>query len=182
MFKCEGCEKSFSRRDNLTRHKRHSCASGEPPAKRLKSNMHCDVCNEDIPSTHYSNHLRSNKHKAKCCAAEIDGVAIIKTAFKRRIATYRVINKKAVGIPEFLKDIEEKVLNLLNNHSKPYKFNTELFGVYVKPTNGEEVESVKSFNTKFVAVTDSTKLDETIQQLKEKMMVKADEFQVSTLL
>lgn len=141
----------------------------------------CEDCNVHVSK--YSSHKKSNIHKTNCLLrTEFDNVQLIASAFKSRIASYRINpHSKSIISPEiFLSDISSTVFNvvktLLNKH-KSIKLNFELFVMYRLPKNDEV--SLKSFNTKYTAIVQSSNLQAIYEEYSRKLINKCTEFELS---
>lgn len=148
--------------------------------------VHCSQCNIDIPQSKYIGHLRSNQHKSNSQILLEKGVYLLQQAFRNRIASYQIKleedddvdddkeeGKRYKGVLEFLDNLKPRVINLIQYHLNIHgnlKINVELFGNYV--LQSEELEEIKSFNTKSMRVTlndDLCKLyDDFVKSLEKK--------------
>lgn len=166
----------------------HGPGTSQPtPAKVRKivadqpnSNLtNCSTCQVDIPTKSYFAHLRSNQHKAKCCQSiDMKGVMLLNTAFRGRIASYRIpAEHQTIDYEAFLRENEEKVYKIINMNIIKHgsvKVNVELFGKYFLKTSGEY--SIKSFNTKNEIATIATNLETLYSTFTEAALTKARDF------
>lgn len=115
---------------------------------------------------------------------------VVKSCFKNRIETWVFINRFDVcstDPEEFLLTTKQKLIPVLINKLREYinfKFNMELFAVYVKTTcekddddDDDEMYDLKSFNTKMVTILAATDLDTTYQDMSQIIITKMSEFQ-----
>lgn len=140
--------------------------------------MYCPDCELSIPSELWASHLRSNSHKSISFGKIYDGVEILRTAFKCRIASFKIpaINF-TIDFQEFKEGIKDKVLRLIREQQMKHraiKINFEVFGIYY--SNVLNIIEVKSFNTVFLIVVSATDLDELYNYLFGIIIQKADEF------
>lgn len=84
------------------------------------------------------------EHKDKILVVIGSGISEIKTAFKCRMALYRIIpddDKLCLDVKEYMENLKSKVLNCieqsLNKHSV-IKFNLVLYGHYILPQKNQE--------------------------------------------
>lgn len=201
MFTCD-CGSTFTRSDNLRRHQKNSCKlvvkrvgessgvkraangnEGPAPKKHAKSLEprieKCDACNVDIPTNQMHAHLRTLRHKANACVIHSDGVQLIKSAFKCRIASYRVCSDKHhIDYITFFDAIQCKLIKLLETvlaiHNS-VKVNMEVFATYV--LHSQEVGEVKSFNTTNRIIDVSTDLNGALAQFRDAVMSQTTEFE-----
>lgn len=203
MYPCNICEKEFKHPTSMYRHRREkhgvrrdsdmnqpplvipSTTDQPTPAKVMKreqqnsSDQQCTSCQITIPSRSFIQHHRSNVHKSNCCdPVEVDGVFSIETAFKSRIASYRIpALHQTLDYGMFMNEIKEKVLQLVTSSIYKHgsiKINVELFGYYYLKSSGEF--SIKSFNTRNEIITVATNLDQKYDSLKDIVLNKAQEF------
>lgn len=144
----------------------------------------CEKCDIILTKNDYQFHLRTELHKSNCMiATNFENVYIINTAFKNRVMTYCIKCKIDPCItPEgFLYDCEKTVYRLVSDSlgkHKCIKIQFELFMFYLLPKNDEK--QLKSFNTKFVIVSDSDELKELYEtKIIETIMKKSIEFEHS---
>ena len=145
------------------------------PSKTTK----CNTCNVYIQENKLAAHWRSQHHKRSTCQpSSIDGVYQMETAFKSRIASFRIpTTYHCIDYNEFLTSIENLVHRIIQLHLQRHlavKANMELFGNYFLKTTGEF--SVKSFNTKYEVVTSSTNLQNLYSSFVETLVNKAKDF------
>jgi len=165
--------------------------SGAPPPKKRRlvtsdeaqpstsDCLKCSHCNLYIAPEMLLAHRRSNQHKAKTLLqSSYDGVFLLQTAFKNRIATFQIpTTRQTVDYVGFLNEIKQMVLRIIEDSiikDKTLKLNFELFGNYYLKTTGEF--SVKSFNTKNEVITVATNLVELYDSMQEILIAKAQEF------
>lgn len=210
MFKCSYCFKTFSRKDNCIRHIRSACiykpsTSSEnlnlhvtkdsnmhpsPKKFKLETKIQCKECNVSIPSVKYSSHLISLAHKAKTVQNLNDhpNVKIISTAFKSRIASYRITPTSKsrdvkILIEKFIENIQKEVVDIISHQLEEHcalKVNFELFGSFVKLSTKEELilEETKSFVVPYQTIYRSTNYEELVRNLICVLKKKLEEFQV----
>lgn len=122
-------------------------------------------------------------HRERLCGEISDeGVQVITTAFKTRIAQYRVFCDEKLNFDLFFEGVKNKMIYLINKtlcEHLSVKVNIELFGVYVLPHREDESEETKSFNSKFRVISLSTDLDELYQSFCGILLKKAEDFQVN---
>lgn len=141
----------------------------------------CQDCN--AYTSNHSSHKKSNIHKINCLLrTEFDNVQLIATAFKNRIASYRVNpDSSDIIMPElFLSSISSTVCNIIKTlliTHKSIKANFELFVLYKLPKNDEI--SLKSFNTKYTPILQSTDLKSLFEEFSKNLMSKCMEFELS---
>lgn len=210
MFRCNFCDKSFARSDNLSRHLRETCIhkpstsrhisykrAGDdmqaPKKTKVTNVVNCEKCNINIPLCTYSSHLKSLTHKKNCIEDDvIPGVQIISSAFKRRIASYRLTadittlsTDAKILLEAFIENIQHKIINLIEEKLREHfalKVNFELFGLFAKPTKTREeeiVSAIKSFVIPYQIVDQATDFQHLIHNLIELLKKKLEEFQVS---
>ncbi|CAH1639524.1 unnamed protein product [Spodoptera littoralis] len=129
-----------------------------------------------------SSHYRSNIHKSnRLSNSEIDNVQVIASAFKKRIISYKINPIVFTITPEtFLSQISNTVYNTIKKSLKEHKaikVNFELFVSYILPKNDEI--SMKSFNTKFNIIVQSTDIADIYRKCSEKLTSKCSEFELS---
>lgn len=117
----------------------------------------CKSCNTHVK--HYSSHKKSNIHKSNCLLkTQFENVNLIASAFKNRIATYKISPEIFTISPEdFLTDISQISCHLIKQMLEKFttvKVNFELYISYILPKNGES--SLKSFNTKYEVIYQNT--------------------------
>ncbi|XP_074026512.1 uncharacterized protein [Leptinotarsa decemlineata] len=183
MYSCE-CGKSFTRSDNLRRHQLQSCQGG-PSVKRVRLDdaaapmYTCNCCNVMIPLTQVNSHNRTLQHKNNTCVQFSDGVQIIKSAFKRRIATYRVQSSiVSTDYMLFFNEIRQKVIELLESAIRVHKIikvNMEVFGSYILQT--QDLKETKSFNSQNRTVDQSTDLNSLFDGFRNGIIAQTTEFQ-----
>lgn len=129
-----------------------------------------------------SSHKKTSTHKSNCLlTTEFDNVQLIANAFKSRIVSYRMNAQSSYVTPElFISEISLTVCNLikklLNKHTS-LKINLELFVNYILPKNYQT--SLKSFNTKYIAVFQSSDILKLFQELTNILITKCSEFELS---
>lgn len=169
-----------------------STSSTEPSTSSADNMIICKECDLSISRERMAAHCRSVDHREKCATTQIsEGVELMRTAFKNRIASYRVrhgdvSDLSSASIEHFFLAIKEKVLRLIRsiiNEHKSIKVYFELFGWYVIPTKEEEDgdirQDIKSFNSEYTVVTISTDLDELYTKFCDILKKKSEEFEVS---
>lgn len=189
-YECEKCGNSFSRSDLLLRHTRESCAVrfdsisgvGEPKRRRIDgaaSTLTCVVCDLVVPRNQMLIHQRTLLHKSNCCVTVSEGIQLIQSAFKNRIATYHISSdREHLDYTIFFEEVKTKALRLIRDVievQKSLKINMVVVGRYILPSN--ETISDKSFNTTNEIVTIGSDLDEVYQTFVEAMKVQSTEFQ-----
>lgn len=119
--------------------------------------VYCTVCDISVKSKAFSAHLRSNIHKNNSSIEISDGIEKISSAFRSRIASYRVrapatadsgddTNDVSLCPPaEFLSQVRSRVHNLLAARQATYssiKVNFEFFAEFKLPkTSTSEIKS-----------------------------------------
>lgn len=142
-----------------------------------KKERFCEDCNKNVGVHTWNAHLKTNLHKNNSTIKYGNGIDMIRSAFKCRIASYKIYSQKYhVDIKNFLNEARENIFLLIRQKQQQHqsiKVNAELFGVYYSPTLKNM--SVKSFNTPFFIVVESTDLEEIYGDLLKIISSKADE-------
>lgn len=106
-------------------------------------------------------------------------IAMIKAAFKNRIISYKVNNKKYyINVRDFLTEIKDKILAIIENAVQKHfsiKVNVKLFGMYLLDT--KHFCEIKSFNTRNEIVLNSSDVEQLYNDFAATLEVKADQFQ-----
>lgn len=142
--------------------------------------VRCNACGENVPSTLFAGHLRSRIHKSNLQVDNVDGnVITLQSAFKTRIATYRVSSPNHhILVKDFMNEIKQKVVELISKNLTKFtsiKVNVELYGSYI--LEAKAIRDVKSFNTKNVIVTFGSVIDEIFDDFTNIIDGKVSEFQ-----
>lgn len=130
----------------------------------------CQDCNINVHN--YAAHKKTNIHKSNnLIKTQFDNVRIIACAFKNKIVSYKINPLSFTITPEiFLTEASDTCLVSL-------KVNFELFVSYVLPKNGEII--LKSFNTIYVIILQSTDILSIYRAFTEKILNKCSEFELS---
>lgn len=144
----------------------------------LDDKKYCKQCQKVIRKSLWSSHLRTNIHKNNSFKVNDDGdVEIIKSAFKERIISYKIAaNSFYINFVEFCDHILPKIMKIMKLELHKHtciKLNMELFGLYLNPN--DESHSVKSFNTPFRVICNSSELNNEVDEMVGIMDRKADE-------
>lgn len=120
----------------------------------------------------------SNKHKLKVFKLQEPGIEVLNSAFNCRIMSYKISSSKYfVNLLHFQEYVKEKVFKVIQNELKIHKaikVNLELFGLYYLATSA--TSEIKSHNTVFEVVTESTNLNILYEKLMGIIHGKLDEF------
>lgn len=187
-YKCDRCDKTFTRSYNLTRHKKESCVSRFDHIDKTKKrkidttcsavNLSCNVCNITVPQNKMLAHERTLQHKNNACVSIGRGVQCIESAFKSRIVTYRINSDfEHVDYTTFFQEIKPRVIGALQDilsRFKSLKVNFVAIGRYFLPTN--ETSSEKTFNTANEIVTLGSDLNAVYQSFVDVIKNQASEF------
>lgn len=140
--------------------------------------QHCDRCNMQVPRRLFAQHQRTNDHKAKSCSQLLKNVQRITSAFKNRISSYRI---KSDGIhlqlSDFCEEIGTTCRELIQEQLAEHisiKVNLELFAVFVQDV--KQIHAIKSFQTPYAVVTQSTDFDEFYSESGNKLEQLLQEF------
>lgn len=117
--------------------------------------VYCTVCDISVKSKAFSAHLRSNVHKNNSSIEISDGIEKISSAFRNRIASYRVrpltsdsdsAELSTCPPAEYLRRLRSRVHDLLVARLATYqsiKINFEFFAEFILPKNN--IIEIKSF-------------------------------------
>lgn len=112
--------------------------------------------------------MRSNQHKSKSAVDIGDGVCLISSAFKSRVASYKVTAKTPLlDLAEFFIEVKEKLIQLIQQQLDKLttlKVNLELFGLYTIEV--KNMTEIKSFNTANKVITLGSALNEIIDDFQ----------------
>ncbi|CAH0406333.1 unnamed protein product [Chilo suppressalis] len=144
--------------------------------------IYCTVCNVSVNSNRFSAHLKSNLHKNNSAIDLSDGIEKICSAFRNRIASYRLSNSDAeTGAPaDFLRGMRARVLQLLQARQltlNSIKVNFELFAEFYLRSNGTDKCEIKSFATENIVVHKNFDFNDFFSQVVAIISSKIDEFQ-----
>lgn len=207
MEKCNNCNKTFTRKDNLRRHERNVCGlnSGSSTSTSNTNNSrkrkctqstdvlkkkkkesdefkHCISCNITIPKKFYHAHLQSRKHKDNACSNTLDpGIQILDCAFKNRIITYRISPSRSHdNFNDFFEEIKQKEIRLVTNEidkHRSIKLNLVLHCSFI--LESQEIKENKSFNTKNKVLTISSNVSRSYEEFKNELSTQATEFEAT---
>lgn len=160
MYQCEKCGRTFERELDFKLHQLYKSCERQ---KKRKLN--------EVEQTSSSKTARIGK------------VKLVESAFKCRVATYRIDapSDDVVDIETFLDSVKSECISEIESFMlegcKSFKLNMELFAYYIKPTVDAEDYSLKSFNTKFEVITPTTDKQELFTRFFQKILKKSEEFQ-----
>lgn len=142
--------------------------------------VYCKACNLNVSKI--SAHKRTNIHKSNCLIqTSYENVQILASAFKNRIVSYRINATEGIISPEvFLQEITDTTMSLISNCLKVHKsvkIGIELFISFILLKN--EQTSLKSFNTSYNIVYQSTDILKLLQMCYGRMISKCSEFESS---
>lgn len=184
MFACEMCGKVFKHKNHLQRHERESCKFKGVKRRKIdvepsSSKLTCRSCNIQVEVDKWAPHCRTNEHKNNSCIQLEDGIQVMQSAFKSRIATYRVSPQTYhIDYKSFFEEIKGKVISLFEEALRvhtTFKCSLEVFSSYLLPS--QETTDIKSFNTVYKVVTHSDSLDEIYESFVNNILKKSEEFQ-----
>lgn len=147
--------------------------------------IYCTVCDQSIQSKAFSAHLRSTLHKNNNAIEISESVEKLSSAFRSRIAGYRVRcpnterAQSEVDLPaEYLFRLRRTVRQLINAKVAQHiniKVNFELFAEFTLLKN-DTIES-KSFNTENICIHQNYDFNALFMKVIEIIRRKIDEFQ-----
>ena len=191
-YVCESCGETFSRSYNMRRHKMESCAFrfiNNHGGKVLRMDddvastsqmWTCTLCDVTVPVNRMAAHQRTIKHKSNSCIPLSPGIELVSSAFKNRIATYRISSdSEHIDYTEFFAEIKTNVIEVIGGVVRArgaVKVNMAVLGRYLLPTQ-DGVYSDKTFNTCNEIVTAASDLEEVYRSFVEAMKVQSTEFQ-----
>lgn len=139
----------------------------------------CTICNTSVERKHWVGHLRSTNHKNKSISYFCDGVELINSAFRNRIASYRIVNQyENCSLISFINNIHEKIRSLITLSLKQHicvKINFEYFALFLMFKN--DSQEMKSFFTKNYTLHQNYEYEPLISQVKNILTKKIEEFQ-----
>lgn len=147
------------------------------PAKKAKFCHHCDI---DIPLPNFAAHLRSNAHKSKTATSHSEGVELLQSAFKQRLASFRIINPdiENLNFHKFFEIIVDRFSQLITDQLaklSTIRVHLELFGEYYLST--QNIADVKSFIGKSQVVDSSTDLNSLLKTQEDIIRKRVSEFE-----
>lgn len=150
--------------------------------------LRCKDCQIDIKKKNMSAHLKTLFHKKRCIVRIGANVDLVKSAFNKNIATFRIKSGETyIHVHEFMLKVKPDVINLIkqemSKQENALKVNFELFISYMLSSKQNEEENdikneTKSFNSKYRICTLSTDLDEMCSDFTDILKRKSEEFQV----
>lgn len=143
----------------------------------------CSVCEISVPSRAFSAHLRSTAHKNNNSIYNIEGIEKIGSAFRSRIAAYRVRESQddldCASPPfQFLRNIRARVRHILEARQSVFssvKVNFELFAEFSLLKN--DTCDIKSFATQNIIIHPNFDFNEIFLNVLQTICRKIDEFQ-----
>lgn len=155
----------------------------------------CEVCDKSIKSRVFSAHLRSTLHKNNSLVHVNDNISKISSAFRSRIASYRVYSNEqlppavAEGSEpesianhsppiEYMVRLRRHVRQILDAKLASYhsiKVNFEFFGQFYLPRN--DATEIKSFATENIVLYQNYDFNEIFTEVVDKICRKICEFQ-----
>lgn len=142
----------------------------------------CTVCTVTIDKRKWIGHLRSNSHKKNNIVIAVeDGVQKILSAFRDRIATYRIVvpeGKELYSTSLFFINIRNKIKSLLDQSLQKHtsiKVNFELFSTFLMMSNDNQ--EIKSFSTKNISLHFNYDFNKIFSEIESELMKKMEEFQ-----
>ena len=173
-FKCSNCDKTFSRKANLTRHQK-------------KENLLCEKCGKKFIFKHeLLSHMKN--HVPDVVVEEVRNaedliqsgkVEILQSAFQRRICTYSIKNNDLENllILNFLLNELSNIILLLEDGVQKFnccKFNLILQCIYEMPSSIER--QIIGHNSKNVLITRSSNIESELYEVFKEIFSKAQEF------
>jgi hypothetical protein len=151
-----------------------------------KSDKFCDICGELYTTKLKENHEMGAFHKLKIAKNFYgDNIQVSASAFKRRIAIFRIINNQNLLVPEdFLKQSLSATSSILHDTIVEHtniKYNMGLVCLYMMPKvdDQEEPPTVEiSHFTKMRVLTRSSSIEDSFKDNADKIHGKMSEFQV----
>lgn len=146
--------------------------------------IYCTACDISVKSSAFSSHLRSNVHKNNSSVIVSDGIEKVCSAFRSRIATYRVSSlgssdgSDACPPADFLRSLRSRVRQLVNARLDSFdsvKVNFELFAEFSLPK--DDNREVKSFATGNIAIHKNYDFNKTFRNIIGQIVTSIDEFQ-----
>lgn len=186
----------------MKRHQRESCTaaklegnstyrqndgSEQHQPKRMKisrsatAKVMCSLCNIELNANMVTSHNRSRLHRDNACVAQPQDECVYKihSAFKCRIASYRITAKKThTDYTPFFNDIKDKALRLIENEliaHRCLKMNTDVFALYYLQT--QDITEIKSFHAPNSVVDEGSEVGSLLDIFCETMITKAHEFE-----
>lgn len=141
----------------------------------------CTICNISIERSHWAGHLRSTEHKNKYVLPFCEGVEIVNSAFRNRIASYRITATEPSqqhSLSTFFESAYDKIKIIIDLSLKEHtcvKVNFEYFALFALVKN--DCNEMKSFNTKNFTIYQNNDFDSIMCQVKNLISKKMDEFQ-----
>ena len=149
------------------------------PSTSAPTTQFCDACQVEVPTNRWKGHARTLIHREKCCVVQEEGIQLVKTSFRNRLATYRLEGTEdPTNVKRFLTHLQARVIRLVGKNVEKHmnlKIGMELFGRFLLQSN-EEME-IKSFNSRFQMVSGDTDLEELFVQFRDILDKKASEFE-----
>ncbi|XP_048488462.1 uncharacterized protein LOC125491183 isoform X1 [Plutella xylostella] len=142
---------------------------------------YCTVCRSSIDRKKWIGHLRSTLHKNIAAISVCDGVEMINSAFKSRIATYRITATSEFeqnSVDNFFDSIRAKIKDLFDKCLQLHtciKVNIELFSLFLMFKN--DCQEIKSFGTKNQILYLNYDFDSKYLNLVNEVKKKIEEFQ-----
>lgn len=141
---------------------------------------YCKVCDENVPRACFVGHLRSNRHTKRCDIVDLGGgVVVLQSAFKSRVASYRVSPENYhISVIEFMTELKDKIINLIQGQMTKLtsvKVNFELFGYFI--LEAQELQEIKTFMTANEVVARGVDLSNLYDNLTGVLDEKVSEFQ-----
>lgn len=171
-FSCNSCGSSYVNAEDLMRHvtecRRHT----------EEGLVVCKPCGVRIPSGKHAAHLRTLAHRDASRTTIAEGVELVDSAFKCRIATYRITPREHhVQVESFMEEVganlRAQIILDVQRHGS-IKANLELAGLYYLERTEEK--EVKTFQTKNQIITRGTNMDEYSHDLRQIFEKKTQEF------
>lgn len=139
----------------------------------------CTVCNTSVERSHWTGHLRSSNHKNNNISHFCEGVQLIHSAFRNRIASYRIVDSSEnCSIDSCLNNIRDKIKTLINTSLIKHtslKVNFEYFALFLMIKN--DSQEMKSFTTKNFTLHQNYEFDSLMSQVRNTLAKKIEEFQ-----
>lgn len=141
----------------------------------------CSSCSANVEKRKWIGHLRSNLHKKNCSEEHMKDVYKVSSAFRSRIATYKIVanNDKDNLLPaEFLNEVRDKVQYLINEAIQTHtsvKVNFELYSLFYLCKN--DTQEIKSFCTKNIVIYTHFDFEAIYSSVIADLMRKIENFQ-----